>query len=305
MPISRRAPLLLIALSVASCGDDPAAQSPASASASQAKTSAAAASASQVTASARPTASATPTASQQPAPAAARQLYYEAPIQKADLEGRTLRELALMRNWIYARAGNPFRKPWLDEFFRSHAWYAPKDKLDESKISKLDKDNARAIAELDAAITREDLEKRRDAVLARKAAGPLSKEDAIELSLLSQRLGAWLGGEGEGPSATPLDDQKKLDKLLTVEELSTLSRRDLRILRNTIYARRGRPFESAVVKSYFQTASWYKPSADYHDGMLTEIDRKNIAIVRSVEDSLGGPAHENPEYGKEGWFVQA
>jgi len=59
------------------------------------------------------------------------------------------------------------------------------------------------------------------------------------------------------------------------------------------------------VKSYFESAPWYKPRADYHDGMLSEIDGKNIAIVRSVEDSLGGPLHENPDYGKDGWFIQA
>ena len=38
------------------------------------------------------------------------------------LDGRSLREHTLMSNWIYARAGNPFRKPWLDTFFRAQAW---------------------------------------------------------------------------------------------------------------------------------------------------------------------------------------
>ena len=40
-----------------------------------------------------------------------RQLYYERALTDEDLAGRTLRELSLMRNWIYARAGNPFRAP--------------------------------------------------------------------------------------------------------------------------------------------------------------------------------------------------
>lgn len=301
MHTSARGILLCVSLVSLHCGGDVSTSSSASASAA-AKPSAtvapSASAASIATASASASASATPAVPSRP-------LYYEAAITKADLEGRSLRELALMRNWIYARAGNPFRKPWLDTFFRAQSWYAPKEKMDEALISPRDKENARAITEFDAALTTAELEKRRDEVLARKAAGPLSSEDAIELSLLSQRLGKWLGEEGAQASTTPLADPTRLDKLLTVDELSTLSRRDLRILRNTIYARRGRPFESKVVQAFFQTAAWYKPDAGYHDGLLNEIDRKNIAIVRSVEESLGGPVHENPDYGKDGWFVAA
>ena len=210
-----------------------------------------------------------------------------------------------MRNTIYARAGNSFRRPWLDTYFRAQSWYAPKDAIDESKISALDKENARKIGDYDASLTREQLEKMRDTVVARKAAGTPTPDDPIELSLLSQRLGTYVGGEGVAGEPSPLEDPSRLDALLKVEELATLSRRDLRILRNTIYARRGRPFDSKVVKGYFEGAPWYKPRADYHDGMLSEIDGKNIAIVRSVENSLGGPLHENPDYGKDGWFVQA
>lgn len=234
-----------------------------------------------------------------------RPLYYEGAIKKEDLEDRTLRELILMRNWIYARAGNTFRKPWLDEFFRAQAWYQPSEKMDEKKISARDKENARAIVDFEAALGQPDLEKRRDEVLARKKAGTATTEDDIELSLLSQRLGTWLGDTGGAVAATPLSDPSKLDQLLSMDDLNTLSRRDLRMLRNTIYARRGRPFDSEVVKSYFKAAAWYKPNAGYSDSLLTEIDRKNIAIVRSVELSVGGPDHENPDFPKEGWVWQA
>jgi len=250
-------------------------------------------------------ASAAASAAQAPA-APARPLYYEGAIADSDLAGRTLRELTLLRNTIYARAGNSFRKPWLDAYFRAQPWYAPAAKMDETKISEVDKTNARKIADADAAITKESLEKRRDEVLARQKAGTLTAEDKVELSLLSQRLGTWLGEGQSEVNPSPLEDPSRLDKLLHVDELSTLSRRDLRILRNTIYARRGRQFDSAVVKSYFKGATWYRPINEYNDGLLNEIDRKNIAIVRSIEKSLGGPEHENPDYGKDDrWFWQA
>jgi hypothetical protein len=251
-------------------------------------------------------AAASTTASGAGAAAPSRPFYYEREIGEEELEGRTLRELALMRNTIYARAGNSFRRPWLDAYFRAQPWYQPKAELDESKISAIDRKNARKIADHDAGISREELEKRRDEVLARRAAGAATAEDAVELSLLSQRLGTWLGGSADSQEPpTPLEDHSQLDRLLKVEELSTLSRRDLRILRNTIYARHGRMFDSAVVRGYFEGARWYKPSDSYHDGVLTAVDHKNIRIIQSVEESLGGPLHENPNYGKDGWFVMA
>lgn len=248
----------------------------------------------------------TSTTGQVSAPSNSRPLYYEVPISDEDLKDRTLREFSLLRNTIYARAGNKFRRPWLHEYFSAQPWYKPLETMDESKISPLDRANARKIADADAALDQDELKRRRDALLTRKKEGKAVPEDAVELSLLSQRLGMWLGDSDtakEGPS--PLEDPKRLDQLLKVEELSTLSRRDLRILRNMIYARHGMLFQSAVVRDYFKAATWYKPNTGYHHGMLNSIDNKNIKLIRSVEDSLGGPLHENPDYGKDGWFVAA
>src|SRR4051794_16698997 len=57
------------------------------------------------------------------AAATAKPLYYARKITASDLEGRSLRELALIRNLPYARAGKRFRKSWLTEYFTSQAWY--------------------------------------------------------------------------------------------------------------------------------------------------------------------------------------
>jgi hypothetical protein len=291
---------------VSACGSEGTATAPPSASApSSASAPASVASArstSGVVVSAKPSPPSPSASSSAPAPS--RPLYYEVAIVREDLEGRTLRELSLMRNTIYARAGNPFRKPWLDGYFKAQPWYQPKTTWDESKITPLDRQNSRTIAEFDAAIPKEDLERRRDEVLQRKTAGKATAEDGIELSLLSQRLGTWLGDESE-KARSPLEDITMLDKLLTVEQLSTMSRRDLRMLRNTIYARRGMPFQSKVVAEFFRTAAWYTPDPTYDDGRLNEIDVKNVTIIKSVETSLGGPEHENPDYGKDGWFIAA
>lgn len=254
--------------------------------------------------------SAAPTASSSSATTAAapapRPLYYDRALTDADLAGRTLRELYLMRNTIYARAGNSFRKPWLDAYFRREPWYKPNAVMDESKLTAVDRENARKIADADTSITRADLERRRDEVITRRSAGKGTPEDEIELSLLSQRLGAWVGGD-EKPAASrsPLEDPSQLDRLLRVEELNELSVRDLRILRNTIFARRGRPFVSPSMKEYFSGMAWYRADDAYTDARLNEIDHKNLRIIQSVETSLGGPLGERGRIEKEDIFSGA
>src|SRR5690606_17470493 len=161
-------------------------------------------------------------------------------------------ELSLLRNTIYARVGNTFRRPWLADHFKAQPWYAPGRKPDLAAISALDQANAKRIAEYDAGLTGAQLEVMLATVEARKPAP--APHDDIERSLLSQRLGRFVGGE-RGAQGSPLEDAARLDGLLSVDQLATLSRRDLRIVRNTIYARRGRTFESKVVRGYFAGAS--------------------------------------------------
>src|SRR5262245_25089010 len=60
----------------------------------------------------------------------ARPFYYTREITQQDLDGRSLRELTLMRNTIYARAGNRFRKKWLNDYFSAQPWYHPLATMD-------------------------------------------------------------------------------------------------------------------------------------------------------------------------------
>lgn len=116
-------------------------------------------------------------------------------------------------------------------------------------------------------------------------------ETRIEASLLARSLGKV---DFAMPAAdrSPLDDVSLLDEVITLEQLSDLSRRDLRLLRNTIFARRGRPYKSPTLQEYFDRMEWYKPDDGYTDARLTAIDRRNIQIVLSLEKRLGGPLTE-------------
>jgi hypothetical protein len=101
------------------------------------------------------------------APEAERPLYYEREITPADLEGRSLRELEIMRGTIYARALLPFRTPWLRDHFAREGWYKTvpvAESLLRRKLTDIDKKNAKAIAAYQAGLSREELIKRRDAL---------------------------------------------------------------------------------------------------------------------------------------------
>ena len=64
-----------------------------------------------------------------------RPLYYTRAIVPKDLSNRSLWELTLLRNTIYARAGNTFRKKWLADYFAAQPWYHPLPAIDESKLT--------------------------------------------------------------------------------------------------------------------------------------------------------------------------
>jgi hypothetical protein len=231
-----------------------------------------------------------------------RPFYYAQEITPSDLEGRSLRELSLMRNTIYARAGNKFRKKWLNDYFSAQPWYHPLDPMDETKITPLDRKNAEAIAAYDAGLTHDQLfAMQNDLIMGNGAQTP---ERKLELRLLSARLGKWKGADTDA-DRSPLEDPSLLDKQLTLDQLKDFSRRDLRMLRNLIYARRGRPFHSELVQAYFQAVDWYKSDPTYTDARLTALDRRNINVVLSMENSLGGPLTDYEHKKEDGWFARA
>lgn len=230
------------------------------------------------------------------APVALEQYDPGKPLARSDYEGRTLRELTLMRNIGYARAHNPFRRKWLNAWFTKQKWYAANDVMDESLVTTTMRANATALADYESKLTADDLTKRRDVVRSRvkAAGGKLAEEDDIELRLLSVRLGGW-AGEGPAPAdLNALEEPSKLDKLLKLSDLDDYSPRDLKLLRNAVFARRGRPFKTPMVQGHFATVAWYKADPAYKDSRLTDVDKKNVQLILSLEKQLRPPKEEEP-----------
>lgn len=68
-------------------------------------------------------------------------------------------------------------------------------------------------------------------------------------------------------------------QLLTSEDLENLRKGDLRIIRNTIYARHGYSFKNRPLRVFFDAQSWYIPVHTDVKNDITKIEQKNIELV--------------------------
>lgn len=78
-------------------------------------------------------------------------------------------------------------------------------------------------------------------------------------------------------------------QLLTYRDTMGLGERELMLARNEIYARHGRKFLDADVRSYFESQSWYRgtvDSADFNESILSYIEKANIEFIKDEERGL-------------------
>jgi len=214
--------------------------------------------------------------------------YFDREITAEDLKPLTLRELDLVRNTIFALKGHTFRKRWLNDYFKAQPWYHPAEAKNEARPSARDQKNAAFAAKFAEGISIDALSKEVDELGRKKSR---TMEEEIEMILAARALGIPPERKGEpDEKLTPLDDPSELDKgVIDPSTLSDLSRRDLRILRNLIYARRGRPFKSPILREYFERMAWYHADPKYTDARLTKNDKRNVKVVQDVENEIGGP----------------
>ncbi|MGH0540402.1 TcaA 3rd/4th domain-containing protein [Bacillus cereus] len=69
---------------------------------------------------------------------------------------------------------------------------------------------------------------------------------------------------------------------LTSADLTYLSKEQLKIARNEIYARHGHIFQTKDMQAYFSKQSWYRENP-YFTGKLTDIESYNAELIKSRE----------------------
>lgn len=74
------------------------------------------------------------------------------------------------------------------------------------------------------------------------------------------------------------------DRTITEPELRGRSKAELRVMRNEIFARHGRVFQSPDLYDYFTKKPWYSQNPAYSDSLLSDVDKENIRIIQETEN---------------------
>lgn len=118
------------------------------------------------------------------------------------------------------------------------------------------------------------------------------KEKIKGLKILTPWSGITEKGEYEfGPKSYPVKDYYSGKypnaslKLLKPEDLKNLSKPDLKIMRNEIFARYGFVFKSGgEMDTYFKKQDWYSPQHTNVDSFFTDLEKENIKLLQQWEN---------------------
>lgn len=102
---------------------------------------------------------------------------------------------------------------------------------------------------------------------------------------------AGAGGGNPSPAAGNGDYviPDSSSRLLTAADIAGLTKEQLRIARNEIYARHGRMFTTQELQDYFNGKSWYRGTVSaqsFSESMLSQLEKDNIKLIQERENAL-------------------
>lgn len=231
-------------------------------------------------------------------------------------------ELRVLIAEVEAIHGKTFaEEEWLQKYFNERYWYQPKPNYSSTVLNETERKNIELFFNekskgRNTAISIGDMENFQTVALTDEMLNGLTM---MELRIIRNEIWALRGLRFQTPGIRqyfewrewyrPLKNQSKVKlsdieqqnvnlilareqkvreklstELLTLENIENLFTEDLRILRNEIYARRGRVFKNPELQKYFESQSWYKPDPEFKDEMLGEIEFKNLATIKEAEE---------------------
>ena len=116
-----------------------------------------------------------------------------------------------------------------------------------------------------------------------------SGNDEPEFNPFAQSEGVVTGTEGDtSDSASAETDDEDYswlsERYATNEDIKGCDSHQIRILRNSIFARHGRKFKDPSLREYFSSKSWYKPSRDeVPPKELNKYETANIQFLKKHE----------------------
>lgn len=104
-------------------------------------------------------------------------------------------------------------------------------------------------------------------------------------------------GNSSAPSASSTAATNSTDYVISdsnsreisKSELINLTPWQLKVARNEIYARHGRPFVHQDLQCYFATKSWYSVDPNYNVSSISYTENKNIATIQAYEQETNSP----------------
>lgn len=116
-------------------------------------------------------------------------------------------------------------------------------------------------------------------------------EDTSDLSSAQQsEYLTWLkedielGSEFAYSVTSKVFDYNPSSQKLPKEFVENLTKADIYILRNSIYARHGYSFKDSKLRSYFDWQDWYIPVHAYIKSDITDIEKENITLLLKYEE---------------------
>lgn len=180
----------------------------------------------------------------------------ERAVTLSDLAGLTPGDLRILRNAIYAKHGYKFKSADLQEYFGRFDWYTPMYSDVTGQLSAIEKSNLATIQKHEG-----------------KGTAGGSKASST-------------GGKSKLKNVSLANDYSDVVCYiyLSPSDLSGMTSGQLRILRNTIYARHGRRFKDASLQSYFNSMPWYVPTCnEVSPSALSSVEKHNIEVIQSME----------------------
>lgn len=180
------------------------------------------------------------------------------PATDQQLEGKSLVELRLLRNSIYAQYGVAFKARWLRDYFEGRAWYG-KGKKAEKVVAAVDLANAKLI---------------------------LAKEEALGGEAKKAPLGLDYIAVMSPEQLAALPDYKlPLGQKVDLAAMRARPLMELKLLRNSIFAQAGKAdFNTPWLKAYFESRPWFKAKAKL--GKVAAVDAANAEALKKLEDEL-------------------
>ncbi len=119
---------------------------------------------------------------------------------------------------------------------------------------------------------------------------------AISKSDLNKVSGSWKPNDMKRPAKEFSLDKKKFEyrtdvgawpetsqRLLKPEDVDNIIKEDLEYMRNEIFARHGFCFKKKHLRQQFEMQDWYVPNTVDIRGFLTDIEKKNIEMIKRYE----------------------